>query len=409
MPNIISNFNKMQPVPEEPPDVEIDLETIPYDPPAPAEGVVPMEVDEEAQVLEDAPAAPVVRTFRLAAKHMYLTYPQCDTTKEDAMQAIKDHFGEDRIDYVIVGHELHEDGGNHLHIALGLKRAVNYKRSDCLDWVVGQHGNYQVTRDRVRVFTYCTKDGDFVEHGVDAMQYIRARKKHKSAKSEVVATGLAEGQTLQSLNSQFPGFFLMNLPKIKTYQSWLEQTQSPISGELSVWSNFNPLGLNPSEMQVMNWMQSNMIGRPTRAFGMEQLYIHGPTGVGKTSFVMNLTTTFRAYWTPMEENFFDAYSDKAFDFIVFDEFRGQKTIQFMNAFVQGAPKTLRIKGGQVMKRKNLPVIILSNFSPAACYRNVAESNPVVMESFVRRFKVVEVTDNLFTLLNRMTTIPAATE
>jgi len=103
----------------------------------------------------------------------------------------------------------------------------------------------------------------------------------------------------------------------------------------------------------------------------------------------------------MSEDFYDGFADEGFDLIVLDEFRAQKTIQFMNSFVEGAPIYLRTKGGQTLKKKNLPVVVCSNYLPEQAYHNVQESNPEVIRAFNRRFELVEVYDNetLFDLIN----------
>ncbi len=363
-----------------------------------------VEGEEEAE--ENAPQAGNRRPFRLQARNLYLTYPRCERGHAEVMTRIRERFGDGQIDYVVVGRELHADGSHHLHVALGLKSRVNYRTPACLDWVTGQHGNYQSTRDRVHVLRYCIKDGDYSQHGIVVDDYLRARKKHKGKQSEAVAKEVQDGKSLKEISDAYPGFTLMNLPKIKAYQSFVENTH----GGEALDGNVQPilsLSISPVERKLYAWLRSNLHGRPTRPFGKKQMYLHGPTNLGKTSLVMTLMTSFRIYWMPMEENFFDDYHDKRYDLIVADEYSGQKTIQFMNAFVQGAPKVLRIKGGQVMKRKNLPLIILSNYSPAECYRNVFARSPGIVASFARRFKVVELTENIFDLIDRLT--PAVEE
>ena len=57
------------------------------------------------------------------------------------------------------------------------------------------------------------------------------------------------------------------------------------------------------------------------------------------------------------------------DLCVLDEFRAQKTVQFLNHFLDGSHMPLRQKGRQTLKTDNLPCIILSNFSLEECYCN----------------------------------------
>jgi len=71
-----------------------------------------------------------------------------------------------------------------------------------------------------------------------------------------------------------------------------------------------------------------------------------------------------------------------------DEFKGQKTLQWMNEFRQGSKMTLRKKGSQYLKSKNIPVIILSNYSLSECYPKAA--NDGRLSTLEARLKVVQV-------------------
>ena len=108
----------------------------------------------------------------------FLTYPQCPITKEDAMAAIltKDAAAPSavKISWIVVGHELHEDGGDHLHVAIGYARkrdisnATYYDLSGPFDANGSSktyHPNIQASRNKIDVIKYVKKDGDFCEHG----------------------------------------------------------------------------------------------------------------------------------------------------------------------------------------------------------------------------------------------------
>lgn len=97
----------------------------------------------------------------------------------------------------------------------------------------------------------------------------------------------------------------------------------------------------------------------------------------------------------MEENFFDAFDDEIHNLVVFDEFKAQHPLTFMNAFLQGGEMCLRRKGSQFIKTKNLPIIILSNYSPREAYSRVAD---VALEAFLSRLLVVELTEPIFYLI-----------
>lgn len=58
--------------------------------------------------------------FDFHAKHAFLTYPQCSIPAGDALADLTALTGE-RAAYIVVAHELHEDGGDHLHALVAFK------------------------------------------------------------------------------------------------------------------------------------------------------------------------------------------------------------------------------------------------------------------------------------------------
>lgn len=97
------------------------------------------------------------------------------------------------------------------------------------------------------------------------------------------------------------------------------------------------------------------------------------------------------YWMPSMESFYDEYADDAYDLVVLDEFKGTKSIQELNLWLQGSPMSVRVKGGQRMKRQNLPMIILSNFSPAEAY---GKCMPQQLAPLMARLEVVNCHGNI---------------
>jgi len=117
--------------------------------------------------------------------------------------------------------------------------------------------------------------------------------------------------------------------------------------------------------------------RPPRT---EQLYLWGPTGIGK-SYLFNvvLQPYLRIYKPLPSVNFYDEYDDDAYDLILMDEFNGASmSITDLNKFVEGYSVPLNRKGiCPVHKNKNLPVVIISNNCLADHYSNFLEKNKLV--------------------------------
>lgn len=117
---------------------------------------------------------PGPNNFRLQARYVFLTYPQCDIDKQDAL----DHFTTllPRLpEFVLVGHERHVDGGNHLHVFLDFGSRLTTRRADYFDigWIDDNgndrvyHPNIQAAKQPRSALLYCKKDGDWVAAGED--------------------------------------------------------------------------------------------------------------------------------------------------------------------------------------------------------------------------------------------------
>jgi hypothetical protein len=357
---------------------------------------------------DPAPVAPRARPFRLRGKKLYLTYPRCDVEPAVVLERIVAMEG--GVKWAVVARERHEDGAYHLHVAMWLNRQYDRRSADCLDHLAGQHGNYQQMRDAVKCLEYCLKDGDFVAtEGFDPRAYIEARRKKTSVSFETVARKIVSGDSLRVVNEAHPGFVLQHLQKIRAYESFVSTL---VSVELLPWpaapTMRDAMDFCGPEHAILAWCQTNLFPvngvYPVRPFKAPQLYIVGPTNRGKSSLVEGLRRFCRVYDVPMGEDFYDAYSDDGYDLIVFDEYRAQKRIQWMNRFVQGSPVSLRVKGGQVMKRRNLPVIVLSNYEPCNAYHKTYEREPQVLEAFEGRFQFVrlQAEEHLFRLCSWLT-------
>lgn len=61
-----------------------------------------------------------ISNFRCNARVFFLTYPRCPVPAGDALQLLTGLIGE-RLQFICVGHELHKDGGDHLHVVFQVK------------------------------------------------------------------------------------------------------------------------------------------------------------------------------------------------------------------------------------------------------------------------------------------------
>lgn len=321
--------------------------------------------------------------LRLQAKSFFLTFPQCSTPKNIALENLKKLLGSNLLG-ASVALEHHADGQPHLHLAVFLLDQLRTRDVNYFDCVVGKHGNYQAIRSVRAVLDYVSKaDKEVLTYGTLPIQMSALRQ----SKSTIVAEMIRSGSSVTSIIKAHPGYSLQNLMKIRTFQSYcteLEAKESLLSLPLPIRP---PEEANTDQLSIIGWLNTNLF--TARKFKQRQLYLYGITDSGKTSLVMNLMRALSIYWIPNGEDFYDLYEDNKYDLAVIDEFKGdQKKIQWLNLFLQGLPMNLRVKGGQVMKKQNIPTIILSNFSPQEAYPKIYIKDATKLETFLSRITVV---------------------
>lgn len=100
--------------------------------------------------------------YRVRSQKLFLTYPQCNATKERLYEFLLEESGWAPQE-VLVAHELHKNGDNHLHafVDFGQDRAKEFTAPNFADFD-GYHGNYQGCRSAKNVLKYCTKGDDYV-------------------------------------------------------------------------------------------------------------------------------------------------------------------------------------------------------------------------------------------------------
>jgi hypothetical protein len=317
--------------------------------------------------------------FRLQGKNLFLTYPQCDTSKEQVLDNIYTEFGND-VAWAIVCEESHVDGQPHIHAIIRLHVQNNRRGMDYLDKLTGKHGNYQLARSLRKVAKYVVKDGNYTAKGISVQDLI----KEKQDPIMEIIESIKAGANLQQIYREFPKQFFHHRKKIDAFIYFAQaQMTSHIPWQDVLTAN-DDLGFNS---RIWDWFVENI--QKERAPRTKQLFIWGAPGIGKTRLWIALMKFLKVYPVPTGEDFYDAYNDK-YDLLIFDEFKGQKTLQFMNQFLAGAPMYLRTKGGQTLKSCNVPMIICSNYSPYECYQN-KNHNDFGLMGFIDRLQVVEAT------------------
>jgi len=349
-------------------------------------------VSDEDETLEKPKAPtenPKKTQFRRNGRNFILTFPQCDTKKEIAAQRIEHRYQAEMKGYIVC-EENHADGTPHLHVYLSFHKRKNFKSVDCFDFIGGKHGSYEVAKSVRGSVEYVTKGGCYVAKGLD----VESIKSKKAPKNETVAKMLMDGKSMEEVNEHEPGYVMINKRKLEEYGTWVRLLKH--RKEKEDYTAPTTDGLNEADLQIAQWITANI--RSSRRFKQAQLFIYGERNRGKTSLIEHLEKSLSVYHIPVTEDFYDAYDDD-YDLAVMDEFKGQKTLQWMNEFLQGSKMTLRKKGSQYLKCKNIPVIILSNYSLSECYPKAAMDGR--LSTLEARLQVVHIEKfmNVFNLSN----------
>jgi len=146
-------------------------------------------------------------------------------------------------------------------------------------------------------------------------------------------------------------------------------------------------------LKVIRWLNF-MIRQPSHHIGRPRhLFVHGNTRLGKTTRLINpLKEKLHCYMITKDEVQNTPWRDD-YDLCTMDEFKGQKSIVWMNEFLGSKNMLMRVPGGTHMRKTRIvPTIVISNFPLAKCYPLVA--NGCEDESFNAlrdRFIEVELT------------------
>lgn len=326
--------------------------------------------------------------FRLNCKNLYLTFPKCDTPKETLLNNIVNHFAHDLLT-ACVCQEQHQDGSNHLHALIRLSKKIDYRTPHYLDALVvpPKHGNYQSCRSWSDVLVYICKDNNYVSHNWDVVVELEKIKRKRKPIFTLIGEQIFKKQkTVYQIAEENPGFFLQHQSKVVAMATYVNNLQTDFKKE---WWGVRPVDPthNFGSFLIAEWLMRNMgVERPHK---QKQLWIVGKTNMRKTSLCVELEKFFKTFWMPYEDKWCEGYSDE-YELCVLDEFSGQKTITFLNNFVEGSPFTIPNKfGSGIKKRKNVPVIVLSNMWPHEVYHKAAEKNKIQFTAFKERFEIVD--------------------
>lgn len=381
------------------------LDSTVSDPPAPIANPCPLQCNEPALPASPPakrrktsppppPSVPRRPSVRINAASLFLTFPQCSTSKEEALRSLLAIKFPKKVLWAKICQEKHKDGSNHLHLLVTFDSKIDLRSFELLDQITGKRGNYQGARSVRQVSDYIHKE--------DPSPLIYEREPRSSRPTapasraspplppkekltDTVAKLVADGVTDLEISSLYPGFFMMNSKRIRDLRLAIATSLKPVRTPMAILPTAGK-ELSPSDAAIVQWCVSNLLNR-ARPLKTPQLYIWGPPNHNKTSFCHKLASSgLRMYPCPDATETFDhLWDDDLYDFSVSDEFgaNNHRLLASLNKWLDGQHLIVRYKGGNALKKFNVPTIILSNYPPEAIFSGID------LESFLARLTVVE--------------------
>lgn len=223
----------------------------------------------------------------------------------------------ERCKYMIIGYEVGESGTPHIQGYVEFNGQLTLKK---IKWYIPRahieprRGKPQEASD------YCKKDGKFEEMGEISKQGDRTDL-------QIVAAMVKDGCPVAQVAEEYPDIYIKYSKGVSALRTLLSK----------------PRNEKPSV-----------------------LWIHGPTGTGKTKFFYDRYEEDSYVWTPIMGNWFDGYDGQ--ENVLFDDFRGELPFGHLLILLDRYRCTVQVKGGTVQfKPKN--IVITSPYSPYDLYSN----------------------------------------
>jgi len=345
-------------------------------------------------------------TFQLCSKNLFLTFPQCDYPLADFVTSVKAFFTDLKILKGVASQEQHEDGNNHLHLFVSLEKQCRTRNVNYFDNLVvpPKHPNIvSRVKSQLKCIQYVIKDGTFEPlpdaNSFDLQLYLMNAQSKKSTALSMIQS-IQAGATIDQLDDEHPGYLLLHQASVQRYLDFLALKHLRQSRAQALQTVFRVCPANghttSSNEALASWMNSNI--RQIRAHRTPQIWIKAGPGMGKTTLLNVLEDVLHLsiYRWPLDEKWFDGYSDGAFDLIVLDEYKAHKKITELNPILSGDRIPLsRRSQPPLVKRDNLPVMILSNYSPAECYH---KASPMSLSTLTSRLIVIDFADTFIRIV-----------
>jgi Geminivirus Rep catalytic domain. len=304
--------------------------------------------------MENRSIAASQQGFQLSSKSLFLTYPKCPLTKDEVHALL---LGKGRaIHGGVIARELHEDSTPHIHVYLLLGCKFSTRNQHYWD-LAGYHGNYQSAKSYTAVIRYIKKDKDYIEFGdLDLEAKLASRKTHSAYLGKRLMT-----EPLDLVVADHPELLLRYRTLEANVHAWRNNQVRPLpTCEGFIPNTFGVLMPVRTDKQRHYWLYSTLPNR------------------GKTTWLLDLGSTYRCSWYTVHENFQDIRRDT--QFILVDEYSvAHLKVTQLNAMCDGTYQ-YPVKGGSPVTCPGVIIVLAGNKPMEEVYTD-PKNHPLIKARF----------------------------
>lgn len=279
--------------------------------------------------------------YQINSSRLFLTYPQCPINKDEAYNYLYNKFTPIEI---VVAHELHTNGDDHLHAYLRLEEPIRTRDPRFADLPGGYHGNYQGCRSSKRVLEYCTKKDDYTSN-IDVSSLLSKPNRRR----ELLAPVVLGKRSLVELVQENPEY-LYGYNRLKQDLLTFNRDSGTKRPSLPTWLP-NPWGLV---------LPSKVLSKRRHYW----IYSDQPN-LGKTFHFARPLREYRVAHLAGPQLYFDLQGDE--ESLIFDEYNvAYFKYHELNSMCDGTFRFRLFMAGQ-LKLNDPIIIVLSNSSISTLY------------------------------------------
>jgi len=319
----------------------------------------------------------------------------------------------DRFDSFTIAKERHSDGEwEHIHCWMKFAKCFTCYPTTFDKVFPEKHGNLavmkkgNVKKHQFYMLRYVTKGGEFLDWPIDwdcrawMLENTPASVKHvdscrKKTKRDDIATKIIEEDYSKPYNiaKEEPGYFMERSKQVQDFMEYVHEAREADKKKNTKWTVLQETKeWGPSWLKVIRWLNF-MIRQPSHHIGRPRhLFVHGNTRLGKTTRLINpLKERLHCYMLTKDELQNMPWRDD-YDLCIMDDFKGQKSIIWMNEFLGSKNMLMQVPGGTHMRKTRIvPTIVISNFPLARYYPLGANCEDESFNALKDRFIEVELT------------------